>query len=60
MPKRLAKKVAVITGAASGIGLATLELFVQEGASVLAADLQEAAGRELEKRFKKTGAFCPL
>ena len=57
MTKRLAKKVAVITGAASGIGLATLELFVQEGASVLAADLQEDAGRELEQRFKKQVRF---
>lgn len=57
MPKRLAKKVAVITGAASGIGLATLELFVQEGANVIAADLQEEAGRELERRFKKQVRF---
>ena len=57
MSKRLAKKVAVITGAASGIGLATLELFVQEGASVLAADLQEEAGRELERRFKSLVRF---
>lgn len=44
-------KVAVITGAVSGIGLATLELFVAEGAKVVAADLQEAAGKALEARF---------
>ena len=38
MPKRLQGKIAVIIGACSGIGLATLELFVEEGARVLAAD----------------------
>jgi NAD(P)-dependent dehydrogenase (short-subunit alcohol dehydrogenase family) len=48
---RLDGKVAVITGAASGIGLATVERFVEEGARVIAADVQEAAGRALEARF---------
>ena len=42
-------KVAVITGAASGIGLATVELFIEEGARVFAADVQEDAGRALEQ-----------
>ena len=51
MTKRLQGKIAAITGACSGIGLATLELFVEEGAKVLAADLQEDLGHELEKRF---------
>jgi NAD(P)-dependent dehydrogenase (short-subunit alcohol dehydrogenase family) len=36
---RLSGKVAVITGAASGIGLAATRLFAKEGASVLAVDL---------------------
>jgi NAD(P)-dependent dehydrogenase (short-subunit alcohol dehydrogenase family) len=36
---RLSGKVAVITGAASGIGLAATKLFVKEGASVLAIDV---------------------
>jgi NAD(P)-dependent dehydrogenase (short-subunit alcohol dehydrogenase family) len=40
---RLAGKVAVITGAASGIGLAATKLFVQEGARVLAIDLDSGA-----------------
>jgi NAD(P)-dependent dehydrogenase (short-subunit alcohol dehydrogenase family) len=44
---RLEGKVAVVTGAASGIGRATTELFVREGARVVAVDLNEAAGRTL-------------
>ena len=51
MTDRLDGKVAVVTGAASGIGLATVELFVEEGARLVAADVQEEAGRELERRF---------
>lgn len=39
---RLAGKVALITGAASGIGRAVTHLFLQEGASVIAADLDQA------------------
>ena len=48
MTGRLEGKVAVITGAASGIGLATLELFVAEGAKVIAADVQDGIGQALQ------------
>ena len=41
MPGRLEGKVAVVTGAAGGIGTATAELFMAEGASVVGADLRD-------------------
>jgi len=47
----LSGKVAVITGAASGIGLAGVEVFVEAGAKVIAADLQDDKGKALEARF---------
>jgi NAD(P)-dependent dehydrogenase (short-subunit alcohol dehydrogenase family) len=47
MADRLHGKVAVITGGASGMGRATVEKFVAEGARVVIADLQEDKGRAL-------------
>jgi NAD(P)-dependent dehydrogenase (short-subunit alcohol dehydrogenase family) len=52
MAGRLEGKVAVITGGVSGIGLGTVELFAAEGASVIAADIQDEKGRMLEQRFR--------
>ncbi|WP_317929845.1 glucose 1-dehydrogenase [Halioxenophilus sp. WMMB6] len=40
--------MAVITGGASGIGRATVELFVEEGAKVVFADVNDDAGKSLE------------
>jgi NAD(P)-dependent dehydrogenase (short-subunit alcohol dehydrogenase family) len=62
MAGRLENKVAVITGGCSGIGLGTVELFVAEGAQVVAADLQDEKGAMLEKRFpgKVRYAHCDV
>jgi len=51
MAGRLSDKVAVITGGTSGMGLASVELFVAEGARVVVGDIQDGAGRELQARF---------
>ena len=47
MAGRFEGKVAVVTGGASGIGAATVRRFVEEGARVLVADLQDAKGEAL-------------
>jgi NAD(P)-dependent dehydrogenase (short-subunit alcohol dehydrogenase family) len=52
MAGRLEGKVAVITGAASGIGRGTVELFVAEGARVIAADIQDDKGERIEEDSK--------
>lgn len=47
----LSGKVAVITGAASGIGLSGVEVFVEAGAKVIAGDIQDDKGEALVTRF---------
>ena len=52
-------KVALITGAGSGIGRATAELFAQEGAKVVVADTNEDGGQEtVENICDASGKAC--
>jgi len=51
MAEKLAGKVALVTGAASGIGFATAELFAREGATVILGDIQDANGEAAAKRI---------
>ena len=48
----LKNKVAIVTGAASGIGLATAEMLVREGANIVMTDVNEAL---LEEAASKIG-----
>lgn len=55
MSGRLTGKVALITGAASGIGLATAGLFAREGAALVLNDLQEGPLTDLADRLRADG-----
>jgi NAD(P)-dependent dehydrogenase (short-subunit alcohol dehydrogenase family) len=52
---KLEGKVALITGAGSGIGRATALLFAKEGAKVAVADFVPAGGQETVRRIKEAG-----
>ena len=47
MPGRLDRKVATVTGGCSGIGLATVHRFLEEGAQVVVGDVDDGRGAEL-------------
>jgi 3(or 17)beta-hydroxysteroid dehydrogenase len=52
---RVKDKVAIITGAASGIGQATALLLAKEGAKVVIADINEANGKKAADDIKRAG-----
>ena len=63
--KQLENKVALVTGGASGIGKAIVELFVKEGAKVVFTDLNEELGMKMQNElgsqtfFVKSDASLP-
>ena len=52
---RLAGKVALISGAARGMGAVEARLFAQEGARVVFGDILEAEGRQVEADIRAAG-----
>jgi 3alpha(or 20beta)-hydroxysteroid dehydrogenase len=57
---RLAGKVAIVTGAARGVGVAVAELFVREGAKVVLADVLDAEGEAAAARIGDGAVFRHL
>ena len=59
----LDRKIALVTGGASGIGKATVMELARSGASVICADVDERKGKEVEKAAKETNFsvdFVPI
>ena len=57
---RLQNKVALITGAATGIGAGIAQAFVAEGATVVLTDINDQPGKELASRLGKTAQYRRL
>jgi len=57
---RVDGKIAIVTGAASGIGRAIARRFTDEGATVVIADINESAGAQAAAEFSRSGraVFC--
>lgn len=58
--KPLARQVVVVTGGASGIGLATARAFAKEGAEVAILDLSEEQAKAAAKSVKGLGLGCDV
>jgi NAD(P)-dependent dehydrogenase (short-subunit alcohol dehydrogenase family) len=59
-PPRFADRVAIVTGGASGIGLATVKRLASEGASIVVADLDEGRCATAAQEATATGAPASL
>jgi 3(or 17)beta-hydroxysteroid dehydrogenase len=55
---RVKGKVAIITGAASGMGEASARLFAQEGAKVVLSDINEVDGQRIAQEIISQGGAC--
>lgn len=58
--QELTGKVAIVTGGAGGIGRATAEVLVAEGAQVVVADLDVQAGEAAAAEIGEAAAFCAV
>ena len=56
---RIAGKVALVSGGASGLGLATVRRLVDDGASAVVADLASSQGAKLAEEFGERVLFVP-
>ena len=57
---RLANKIALVTGAARGIGQAIAEEFARQGATVIVTDVDEQAGQQVASDIGDSAQFLPL
>ena len=60
MTRRVEGKVALVTGAASGIGRSAALMLAREGAKIVATDLQDEKGAALLRELRAMGCECRI